>query len=73
MTRLIAPALVLICFVAAPLSAQTDQTGVLEGKVQDVAGGAIAQADVRMDDSAATDSTKSGGGLVRLTPIRLNL
>ncbi len=44
MKRLITSVLVLTCLVAAPISAQTDQTGVLEGKVQDVAGGAMALA-----------------------------
>ncbi len=51
MKRLVTSVLFLTCLVAAPLSAQTDQTGVLEGTVQDAAGGAIALADVRIGPS----------------------
>ncbi|MCH7474921.1 MAG: TonB-dependent receptor [Gemmatimonadetes bacterium] len=61
MKRLITSVLVLTCLVAAPLSAQTDQTGVLEGTVQDVAGGAIALADVRiaLEDGSYPQATLS--------------
>ncbi len=65
MKRLITSVFVLTCLVAAPLSAQTDQTGVLEGTVQDAAGGAIALADVRValadgSYSQVTESDASG-------------
>ena len=69
MKRLITSVLVLTCLVAAPLSAQTDQTGVLEGKVQDVAGGAIALADVRiaLEDGSYPQVTRSNAsGAFRL-------
>ena len=69
MKRLITSVLVLACLVAAPLSAQTDQTGVLEGTVQDAAGGAIALADVRiaLEDGSYLQVTQSdASGVFRL-------
>lgn len=69
MKRLIAPALVLTSLLTVPLSAQTDQTGVLEGKVQDVAGAAVAQADVRiaLEDGSYPQVTQSdASGAFRL-------
>ena len=65
MKRLITSVLVLTCLVAAPLSAQTDQTGVLEGTVQDVAGGAIALADVRIALEDGSPTGVRAGRVVR--------
>ncbi len=69
MKRLITSVLFLTCSVAAPLSAQTDQTGVLEGTVQDVAGGAVALADVRIalaDGSYSQVTQSDASGAFRL-------
>ncbi len=69
MKRLITSVLVLTCLMAAPLSAQTDQTGVLEGTVQDAAAGAIALADVRiaLEDGSYSQVTQSdASGAFRL-------
>ena len=69
MKRLITPMLVLTCLVVAPLSAQTDQTGVLEGKVEDVGGPAIAVAEVRiaLEDGSYLQITQSdASGTFRL-------
>ena len=69
MKRLITSVLALACLAAAPLSAQTDQTGVLEGTVQDVVGGAIALADVRiaLEDGSYSQVTQSdASGAFRL-------
>ena len=69
MKRLITSVLVLTCLVVAPLSAQTDQTGVLQGTVQDEAGSAIAVAEVRIslaDGSYLQATLSDASGRFRL-------
>jgi hypothetical protein len=48
MKRVATALLMLSLWIVAPLAAQTDETGILEGKVEDESGNSVAIADVRI-------------------------